>query len=185
MKAIIFHGTGCKPEEFWYGWLKKELERTGYQVVLPHYPEINREPISQFLPKVLKKHTFDEEIVLVGHSAGASLLLSILENIDAVIPKAILVAGFVRPLPSTPKSGEPILQDSYDWDKIKAHVKDVYFVNSTNDPWGCDDKQGRIMFDHLGGTQIIRNDGHFGSVSMNQPYPEFPLLRVLTLGAKA
>jgi hypothetical protein len=35
------------------------------------------------------------------------------------------------------------------------------------------------MFDKLGGTQIIRNDGHFGSERFNQPYKEFPLLAKL------
>lgn len=74
---------------------------------------------------------------------------------------------------------DPVLQDSYDWKKIKANVKDIIFINSVNDPWGCDAAQGRFMFDNLGGTQIVRNDGHFGSTTYNQPYPEFPLLKKL------
>lgn len=28
--AIIFHGTDCQPDDFWYGWLKGELEKLGY-----------------------------------------------------------------------------------------------------------------------------------------------------------
>jgi predicted alpha/beta hydrolase family esterase len=177
--AIIFHGTDCKPDDpiYWYAWLGEQLKEAGYEVELPYYPDINHESIETFLPKVLNNHHFDEETVLVGHSAGGPLLLSILENIDAVIPKAILVAGYSMRLPGEEK--DPVLQEKYDWEKIKTHVKDIYFINSTNDPWGCDDKQGRIMFDHLGGTQIIRNDGHFGSKSNDQPYSEFPLLERL------
>lgn len=176
-RAIIFHGTACKPSDFWYPWLGKQLEARGYAVEIPSYPDINYEPISTFLPKVLQAHKFDEQTVLIGHSAGGPLLLSILESIDVVIPQAILVAGYSMRFPDEEK--DPVLQDSYDWEKIKAHVKDIYFVNSTNDPWGCDDKQGRIMFDHLGGTQIIRSEGHFGSTKYNQPYKEFPLLERL------
>lgn len=71
---------------------------------------------------------------------------------------------------------DPVLQASYDWEKIRRNVKEIYFVNSINDPWGCDDKQGRIMFDHLGGTQLVRDEGHFGSGTYNQPYPTFELL---------
>lgn len=67
-----------------------------------------------------------------------------------------------------------MLQATYDWEKIKAHVRDVYFVNSIRDPYGCDAEQGRSMFDRLGGTQIIRDDGHFGDV--DDPYPTFELL---------
>jgi len=37
------------------------------------------------------------------------------------------------------------------------------FINSVNDPWGCNDKQGRKMFDNLGGTLVVNNDGHMGS----------------------
>jgi hypothetical protein len=36
------------------------------------------------------------------------------------------------------------------------------------------------MFDHLGGTLIVRHgEGHMGSDSFNQPYKEFPLLEKL------
>jgi predicted alpha/beta hydrolase family esterase len=170
-KAIIFHGTGGRPEYAWYAWLGKRLESRGYTVEIPHYPDMNREPIETFLPKVLSAHVFDRQTVLVGHSGGAALLLSILQHVDVVIPQAILAAGYAT-APNTEE--EPVLQSRYDWEKIKANVRDIYFLNSTNDPYGCDDRQGRAMFDRLGGTQIIRGDGHFGSP--DQQYPTFELL---------
>ena len=77
--------------------------------------------------------------------------------------------------PSPPgSSDEPVLQSDYDWAAIKSHVRDLYFINSPNDPYGCDDRQGRAMFDQLGGTQVIRHGGHFGD--HDQPYPTFELL---------
>lgn len=181
--AIIFHGTDCKPGDYWYGWLKAELEKAGYKVELPYYADINHEPIGIFLPKVLSNHTFDQDTVLVGHSAGAPLILSVLEQVDQKIAQAVLVAGYTMPLPNVEK--DPVLQDNYRWDKIKQNADDFVFINSVNDPWGCDDEQGRIIFDHLGGTQIIRNDGHFGSTTYNQPYLTFPLLKSLILERKA
>jgi hypothetical protein len=42
------------------------------------------------------------------------------------------------------------------------------------DPYGCDERQGRTMFEHLGGTQIVRDDGHFGDY--DQPYETFGLV---------
>lgn len=169
--AIIFHGTGGHPDYCWYRWLGDQLVSRGYVLEIPHYPGVNQEPIDTFLPKVLANHVFDENTVLVGHSGGAALLLSLLEHIDTTVSQAILVAGYATP-PNTEE--EPVLQESYDWDKIKAHVRDLYFVNSIDDPYGCDDTQGRAMFEHLGGTQIIRDDGHFGGP--DQPYTSFPLL---------
>ncbi len=112
---------------------------------------------------------------MIGHSAGVPLILSILEHINTVIRQAILVAGFFEDLHVG--DHEPILQKQYDWDKIKKHAKEFVFINSDNDPWGCDDKAGRRMFDKLGGTLIVpHGEGHFGSEKFNQPYKTFPLL---------
>ncbi|MER7006218.1 alpha/beta hydrolase [Dactylosporangium sp. NPDC000555] len=169
--AIIFHGTGANPDVVWLPWLGRRLTERGYAVQIPHYPDINVEPIATFLPKVLANHRFDEHTVLVGHSGGAALLLALLEHIDVTVPQAILVAGYCT-RPNT--SDEPVLQEQYDWAAIKAHVRDLYFVNSRVDPYGCDEQQGRAMFERLGGTQIVRDDGHFGDY--DQPYDTFELL---------
>jgi len=72
------------------------------------------------------------------------------------------------------------LQKQYNWKKIKKNVKDIIFINSSNDPWGCDDKEGLFLFKHLGGTLIIREgEGHMGSDTFKQPYRTFPLLEKL------
>jgi uncharacterized protein len=168
-RAIIFHGTGGNPDVCWYRWLAGRLEARGYAVEVPHHPGINVEPIATFLPKVLRAHTFDEETVLVGHSGGAALLLALLEQAPAA--QAVLVAGYcTRPSDSE----EPVLKDAYDWSAIRANVPDISFINSRVDPYGCDERQGRAMFAQLGGTQIIRDDGHFGDY--DQPYETFDLL---------
>jgi len=110
--AIIFHGTGAQPDWIWYPWLAERLRDRGYTVEVPHHPGINVEPIATFLPKVLDAHTYDEDTVLVGHSGGAALLLSILERLDVVVPQAFLVAGYSTQ-PNT--EDEPVLQESYRW----------------------------------------------------------------------
>lgn len=157
-RAIIFHGTGGAPGYCWYRWLGEQLTQRGYQVEVPHLPGINVEPIDTFLPKVLSDFTFDEDTVLVGHSGGAALLLSLLEHLEVTVPLAVLVAGYgTRP----GSEEEPVLQMDYDWSRIRSHVTDIYFLNSVQDPYGCDDRQGRALFDQLGGTQIIRPEGHF------------------------
>ena len=169
--AIIFHGTGADPETVWLPWLGRRLTERGYAVTIPHYPGMNIEPVATLLPKVLAGHDFDEDSVLVGHSGGAAFLLALLEHIDVTVAQAILVAGYWTQ-PNT--EDEPVLQASYDWEAIRAHARDLVFINSVQDPYGCDATQGRAMFDRLGGTQIIRNDGHFGDY--DQPFKTFDLL---------
>ncbi len=169
--AVIFHGTGGSPDQVWYRWLEERLTRRGYRCEVPHYPGLNRDPLDAFLPRVLAEHSFDAETVLVGHSGGAALLLSVLEHVDARVSQAVLVAGYA----TQPNAEfEPVLQHSYDWQAIRQHVRDIYFVNSVEDPYGCDAARARDMFDHLGGTQVILNDGHFGD--WDQDYPTFELL---------
>jgi uncharacterized protein len=94
----------------------------------------------------------------VGHSGGAALLLALLEHLDVTVAQAVLVGGYS----TNPNPGpEPVLQESYDWDAIRAHARDLVFLNSVTDEFGCDAEQGRAMFDRLGGTLVVRDDGHF------------------------
>jgi uncharacterized protein len=173
--ANLFHGTGCNSNSYWFPYVKKELEKQGYDVWVPNLPDADNPDIEKWLPVALKG-TYTSETVIVGHSAGGPLVLSILEHLNNPICTAILVAGFGKKLEKDEKP-QAILQSSYDWEKIKKNVKDIVFINSDNDPWGCNDTEGRFMFDHLGGTQIIlHGEGHMGSDTFKQPYKEFPLL---------
>jgi predicted alpha/beta hydrolase family esterase len=111
--------------------------------------------------------------VLIGHSAGSQVILSVLEHIPVTVKQAILVSGYAKLLRQEADSAN---DKEPDWDAIRPHAKEFIFINSDNDPWGCDDVQGKIMADHLGGRLIVRHDGHMGSDTYHQPYREFPLL---------
>jgi predicted alpha/beta hydrolase family esterase len=176
--AIIFHGSGGHPDACWYRWLGARLEERGYRVEIPHYPGLNREPIASLLAEVLARHRFDERTVLIGHSGGAALLLALVEHLEDRVAQTILVAGYCTP-PNT--NAEPVLQERYDWAAIRAKAGELYFVNSLRDPYGCDAGQGRAMLERLGGTQVVRDEGHFGDV--DDPYPTFPLLERLVAPA--
>lgn len=174
--AFIFHGTSCNPEKYWFPYLKQELQQRGYSVSIPQLPEPDFPDVQKWLPVALAQGEYNSDTVIVGHSAGGPLVLSVLEHIETPIAKAILVSGYARQKGEW-KQPEKILQDTYDWEKIKHNVQDIYFINSDNDPWGCNDIEGRYMYDHIGGTLIIRHgEGHMGSDSFHQPYTEFPLL---------
>lgn len=172
--VIILHGTGTKKDEFWFPWLKQELESLNYSVWLPQLPNDDFPNLKDWLPFILSNGTFDGDTVLIGHSAGSQVILSVLENIPVTVKQAILVSGYAKALRKDLE--EPKNEEDFHWDKIKGKAKEFIFINSDNDPWGCDDTQGKIMADHLGGKLIIRHDGHMGSTTYNQPYKEFPLL---------
>ncbi|HCR81443.1 MAG: Alpha/beta fold family hydrolase [Candidatus Pacebacteria bacterium GW2011_GWB1_47_8] len=176
--ALILHGTSCTPQSFWQPSIKSFLESKGYEVIVPQLPEADTPDLEKWLPVALD-FAFNEESILIGHSAGSPLVLSVLENINTQIHKAILVAGYARPK-GEKKDAEHILQKKYNWEEIKNNVKDLIFINSDNDPWGCDHKEGLYMWEHLGGTLILREgEGHMGTETYNQPYTKFPLLEKL------
>ena len=186
--AILLHGSSSTPHSFWLPSIQAFLEKQGYSVWAPQLPDAEAPNVKLQLPYVLQNGTFNSETILIGHSSGCPLILSVLENINVKISKAILVAGYARKLgkmkkPSLQKleqDAQPILQPKYNWKKIQQQVQNITFINSDNDPWGCNDKEGQYMFKKLGGTLIIpHGEGHMGSNQFNQPYTQFPLLEKL------
>ena len=188
--AIILHGSSETPESYWYPSIKNFLELRKYVVWAPQLPRPEAPDLKLQLPFVLNGHHFNKDTVIVAHSAGCPLALSVLENLDVSIDKAILVSGYARRFTrmkdararKEEKDAAAIVQNRYDWAKIRASTRSITFINSDNDPWGCDDREGRYMFTHLGGTLILRHgEGHMGSTRFGQPYKEFPLLEKLLL----
>ena len=177
--ATLLQGAGETQKSFWLPYVKRELEKRGYKVWLPQLPGIDNPKLKEILPFVLENGKFDKDTVIIGHSAGVPIALSVLERIEVEIKQSIMVAGLIEPSTKDKdisKWQKDFLQEKYNWKKIKAHCGKFVFVNSANDPWGCNDKQGRKMFDKLGGTLIIGEEGHMGSNKYKQPYKKFPLL---------
>lgn len=173
--AIILHGGGNTQDAIWFPYVKKELEKRNYEVWLPYLKSEDELNLKEVLPFVLKNGKFTRETVIIAHSDGCPLTLAVLEKINIKVKQAILVAGYAT-IPSSLVSNKT-LQANYDWQKIKKNVEEIVFIHSDNDHWGCDDKQGKYMFEKLGGTLIIKHgEGHMGSVKFNQPYKKFPLL---------
>ena len=172
--AAILHGYGGGPASFWYPYLKNELEKKGYEVWLPLLPNTNNPNWEDQSNFILQNFKFTEDTVLIGHSIGSPLILAVLEKATIKIKQAVLVAGTINHFPELPKVS---IKESFDWEKIKSNVQDIIFINSDNDPWGFDDKEGKLMYDKLGGTLIIMSgEAHMGSDKFNQPYKEFPFL---------
>lgn len=173
--AIILHAMDDSPEKHWYPWLKSQLDRKGYDVWAPQLPDDKNPQINVWVPFVLSNGKFSEETVIIGHSAGAAVILSILEELNTRVHQTILVSGF-----SFYPGGDGILKPAYDWEKIKSNVGEMIFINSDNDPYGHNDVRARIMLEMLdmpGSVQIImKGQGHMTVDKSNQKYREFPLL---------
>jgi len=177
--AIILHGIGSKPTDFWFPSAKSELESRGYEVWVPQLPQPDDPDTEVYVPYILTHGVFTNETVIIGHSSGASLILAVLEKVQIKINKAMLVSAFLTRGGTRPEKAVKEREEEYNWTTIKSNVEQIITINSTNDPWGCDDTQGRKIFDHVGGLFIVNTDGHMGSTYFKQPYKEFPLITKL------
>ncbi|MEK7127155.1 MAG: hypothetical protein AAB838_00325 [Patescibacteria group bacterium] len=52
--AIIFHGTSCTPNSFWFPSIKTALENNGYSVWVPQLPDPDEPDLDKWLPFALQ-----------------------------------------------------------------------------------------------------------------------------------
>lgn len=100
-RAIIVHGWGGTPQEGWFPWLKKDLEKKGFSISVPQLPDTEHPHIKTWVPALaVAVGTPDQETYLVGHSMGCQTIIRYLETLKEgkKIGGAVFVAGFIRPL---------------------------------------------------------------------------------------
>lgn len=178
--AILLHGTGGSDTDyFWFANTKEYLESKSYNVWWPLLPDTDKPELQKnldFLNENMPE--LDKESIIIAHSSACPLTLSYLGNSDTKMKQVILVSGFYQSIDDEGFSELMLQKTPYDWQKIKDAANEIIFINSDNDPWGCDDKQARLAAEKLGAKFILaEGQGHMGSGSFNQPYREFTLLK--------
>ena len=180
--ALILHGAGNDHTGNWFPWLKAKLEKNGYKVWVPDLPDSEQPDKKKWLDTVFanKKWVFNDESVIIGHSAGATLILRILEQLpkETKINKAILVSGpcNMGKMPQFCVYKKGLVGDPFNWSKIKGSCNKFYLIYSDKDPYDCGVDQGKMIQENIGGELIIKNgEGHF-NLERGPEYKQFPLL---------
>ncbi len=95
-RVFIIHGWDGYPEEGWFPWLKKELEKNGFEVFVPAMPNPSEPKIEEWIPfleNIIDEP--DEDTYLVGHSIGCQTIFRYLEQLEnKKIGGAVCVAGW-------------------------------------------------------------------------------------------
>lgn len=180
--AVLLHGTGGSDTDyFWFEDTKQYLESKGYKVWWPLLPNTDKPELQKSLRFLAENiPNLDEESIIIAHSSACPLILSYLEKSDIKVSQVILVSGFYQSIDDEGFSELMLQKTPYDWQKIKNAVNEIIFINSDNDPWGCDDKQACPVAEKLDAEFILaKGQGHMGSSSFSQPYREFPLIKKL------
>lgn len=161
-RAFLIHGWEGVPEEGWRPWLKNELEKESFEVIVPAMPDTNYPKITAWVPHLIKtvgKPT--ENDYFVGHSLGCITILRYLETLDKKekISGSVLVAGFSDDLGYQELKG--FFETPINWSKIKGHCEKFVAIMSDNDPY-VPLRHGDVFHKQLGARVVIEhNRKHF------------------------
>lgn len=130
MKAIIVHRWDGTPKSDWYPWLKMQLTKRGWEVIVPAMPNTSKPEIKAWvkrLQEVVGKP--DVETFFIGHSIGCQTIMRYLATLpkEAKVGGVIFVAGWftLRGLESKEMEAiaKPWLKTPIDFAKVKEKTK--------------------------------------------------------------
>ena len=85
-KIYLIHGWGGSPTEPMHTWLKENLTKAGFEVVVPEMPEAEEPQIKPWLAKMREVvGTPNKQTYFIGHSIGCQTILRYFETLPAGI----------------------------------------------------------------------------------------------------
>jgi len=173
-RVFIIHRWAGGAEDDWRPWLKNELLKLGYEVVVPEMPDTEIPVIEKwvsYLAEVVKE--VDEQTYFIGHSIGCQAILRYLEKVNQPIGGAIFVAGWFNLAnledKETEEIAEPWIKTPLDIQKIKALISRSILIISDNDPFNCFE-ENKQKFSELGSEIVVLPDA--GHITEDDGYKE-------------
>lgn len=180
-RVFIIHGWEGFPEEAWFPWAKEELQKIGFDVVVPRMPHAEAPEMDRwvtFMHGVVG--ACDGDTYFIGHSIGCQTILRYLGTLadGTRAGGAVLVAGWVSLTSMAVRTPEeqliarPWLERSIPYEKILTHTKNFAGIFSDNDPYVPPDNQ-LTYCEKLGADCImVPGRGHFNEESNTRELPE-------------
>ncbi len=167
-RVFIIHGWDGYPEEGWFPWLKKELEKNGFEVFVPAMPDTDEPKIEKWMASLTNLvGKPDENTYFVGHSIGCQIILRYLEKINGKkVGGVVCVAGwFILGEKETEEEKiivKPWIETPIDFDKVERTTDNFVAIFSDNDTV-IPLKENEKMFREKLNAKIIieKNKGHF------------------------
>lgn len=180
---FIIHGSNGSPQENWFPWLKKELEKLGHRVFVPQFPiPIVPTPGGHKLDLWLKefeeyKEYLNKDTIIIAHSRGCSFTFQLLPTFGIKINSLFLVAPFIdydQWRPNVYSEYDSFQAKPYLWKRIRQLVNHIEVFQSTNDAISI--SEGQFIADSLHAKiNIIKNAGHFNTYTYKK-FIKLPLL---------
>lgn len=178
-RVILVHRWGGSPEEPMHKWLKKELEKRGYDIIAPQMPNPEEPEINAWVSHLKKSiGRLDEDTLLIGHSIGCQTIMRYLEkeNFNGRI-KIIFIAGWFKLDNLENEEAEdiarPWLTIPINFNKVKQKISHLIVFLSSNEPYNFVEENSETFKKKLDAKVIIlKNRGHFSEDTGVKQLPE-------------
>jgi len=166
-KIFIVHRWDGTPDKDWLPWVKGELEKKGYEVIVPEMPNSQEPKIEEWIPFLANLvGEADEDTFFIGHSVGCQTIMRYLEFIyPAKIGGIIFVAPWFNLInledEESSAIAKPWIETPVDLEKVKNATDNITVLMSDNDPFvPLTDKE---IFERKLNARVIvkKNMGHF------------------------
>jgi len=134
-RVFIIHDWDSSPEEAWYLWLKRELEKKDFEVDVPEMPNTAFPDLITWISHLIQIIVDpNQQTFFVGHGLGCAAILRYLEKmpLGVKVGGVILVAGYLESLGLGPE--ENFFKEPFNFSKIKSHCHKFIAICSDDDP---------------------------------------------------
>lgn len=179
-RVIIVHRWEGDSKGDWYPWLKVELEKLGYQVLVPDMPDTDTPVIEKWVGKLAEVvGTPDKNTYFVGHSIGCQTIIRYLDSYQfgplETVGGAVFVAGWFNlenlENDDVKAIASPWIERSINSVKVKTVLPESTLIISENDPYDCLEENKQRFAEIMTKGIVVPFAGHF---TAEDGYMEIP-----------
>jgi len=171
MKVMIIPGNGNSDiSGEWFPYIKKELEKFGFEVIAKNMPDPDLARKEYWLPFIEENLEGEDDSILIGHSSGAVAILRYLENHK--LKGAIIVGGYYSHLGDDKEKASGYFDSDWQWNRIKENAEWIVIYASRDDPY-IPIEQPRFIRDNTNAEyHEFKDEGHMGADRKKKEFPE-------------
>ena len=184
MNFLIVHGFGGYPEENWFGWLKRELEKQGHTVKVPQLPTYG-------FPNGLENQTLENwvrisqkemegwdpaETIIIGHSLGGRTVTELASANTTEVP----YQGVIAVSPPMGRTSfvvwNPAMESFFadlDGKAARAGANQIIIMGAPDDPV-VHHMQFALLAEKVQADQLVWLPEGAGHVNAARGYTTFP-----------
>ncbi|MEW6617638.1 MAG: alpha/beta fold hydrolase [Patescibacteria group bacterium] len=172
-KVFLIHGFEGSPNGGWRPWLMTKLNEHEAWACSLSMPSPEKPILKEWLDEI-KLHVErnqNDNIYLVGHSLGGTVILRYLEIYDDKNIKGIILVS--TPCEKTQnRKIDNFLETDFDYNLIKSRVKNITVIHGADDPWVSPENAKHIAEKTNGKLILIPNGKHLNDSSGFRELPE-------------